>query len=171
MPTQTAKLEFANKFYGTVTESAANTLTFSEIQTAVDIFSKAAWVLVRLEWYLTVAQFGLLVDDGDALQMSLTASDKMSDISLSDPGVIDSLTLHKRVATVVGINYHAQPITRDFSNLPSGGIIIVPRPLFVAVKGTGLASAGGASCRGYFSRVELKADEYIELVDFYRMVS
>lgn len=171
MPTQLSKMEFSNKFYGTVTESAANTLTFAEISTNVDVFSKQAWVLSRLEWYLTPTQFGLMVDDGDAIQMALTASDNMSSIGLDDPGVIDSMTLHKRVATAVAFNTYSQPNTRDFSNLPGGGLIIVPRPLFVAIKGTGLATAGGCSVRGYFSRLELKSDEYLELVDFYRMVT
>jgi hypothetical protein len=41
----------------------------------------------------------------------------------------------------------------------------------VAIEGTSLASAGTAQVRGYFLQKQLKADEYLELVDFYRIVS
>lgn len=163
-------LEFANKAYGSVTESAANTLTFSQIQTNVSIMEKVAWVISRIEWVFTAAQIALLVDDGDAYEVALCGSSKISTLSLSDPMVIDYFNIRKFVSTAVGWGYIAPMWIREFSALPGGGLIVAPNPLYLAVKGTGLASAGGVSARIYWARLEVSPDQYLELLDFYRMV-
>lgn len=162
---------YANKFYGTVTESAANTLTFAEIQTNISIFEKVAWVLQRLEWYLSPAVMQLLQDNQDSVELALTASQNISALGLDNPSVIDVLVLSKFQATGVGFEIQEKPVIRDFTGLAGGGLIIAPRPLFLAAKGTTLASAATVQVRGYFQMIELKAEEYLDLVDFYRIVS
>lgn len=163
-------LEYANKAYGAVTESAANTLTFSQIQTNISVMQKIAWIISRIEWYLTPAQIALLVDDADAYDLALVSSNKMASLSLSDPSVIDFIQIRKFVSTAVGWQFYVPMWSRDFSQLPGGGLLIAPNPLYVAVKGTGLATVGGVSCRVYWSQLELKPDQYLELLDFYRIV-
>lgn len=162
--------QFANKFYGAVDESAANTLTFAEIQTNVDVFSKKAWVLHRLEWYFTTTAAHLLIAVDDRIQAALVSSNKMSALGLDDAGVIDLFELQVAFSTAVGFQEYTHPISRDFSSLPGGGLIIAPRPLYLAVKGTSLAAALHVAARGYFTALDLNADEYLELVDFYRIV-
>lgn len=162
--------KFANKFFGTVTESAANTLTFKEIQTNVDIMTKRAWVLHRLEWSLLSAEIVKIAADDDTIEAALVSSDKITALGLDNPAVIDRLDIGRFIATSGG-QLVFKPFVRDFAALPGGGLIITPRPLFVAVKGTSLASALTVSCRGYYTSMELSADEYLELVDFYRIVS
>lgn len=165
-----SKDKFSNKFYGSATESAANTLTFGEIQTNVDVFSKNAWILHRLEWYLPAATRALMVDNYDAITLSLCSSDKITALELDSAGVIDLYTIEKSLATSVGYMYFQYPLIRDFSSLPGGGLIVSPRPLYVGIKGTGLAAVSTGEVRGYFTKLELSADEYLELVDFYRIV-
>lgn len=164
---------YANKFFGTVTESAANTLTFSEIQTNVNIFDKVAWILHRMEWFLGEATgIGLLVANGDRIACALTSSDKITDLDLDNPSVVDLYKV-ERVDYGAAANMHRweMPIIRDFTNLPGGGIIIAPRPLYVAAEGASLAAASTVSVRGYFTQKQLTPDEYLELIDFYRIVS
>lgn len=161
---------FSNKGYGAVVESAANTLTFSEIQTNVSIFEKVAWVLHRIEWYITQATYGLLADGADHLEMALVASANITDLGLDVPAVIDVLDLMRFQASGVGFTFDTMPKIRDFSSLPGGGLIIAPRPLYLAIKGTSLASAGSSECRFYFTQKTLSAEEYLELIDFYRIV-
>lgn len=162
---------YSNKFYGTVTESAANTLTFAEIQTNIEIFSKMAWILHRLEWFLEGVQFNKLLASDDVIAMALVGSNSLSSLALNWPGVIDLLNLQIGGWGTPATAYpYSTPFIRDFSQLPGGGIIVAPRPLYLAVKGTSLASALTVSIRGYFTMKELKADEYLELVDFYRIV-
>lgn len=163
---------YANKFYGAATESGANTLTFSEINTNVNIFDKVAWILNRLEWYLSVATLALLQASTDTISCALSASDTIPNLSLSNPSVIDVVTIQLIApAEVGGQAPFPTPIIRDFSSMPGGGLIIAPRPLYVAVEGVSLATAATAEVRGYFQAKSLAADEYLELIDFYRIVS
>jgi len=162
--------QFANKFFGEVVESAANTLTFAEIQTNVDVFSKKAWVLHKLEWYFGANGLNYLDAADDVIQAALCSTNKMSSLALDDAGVIDLLELQTNFITGVGFALEKLPIARSFSDMPGGGLIIAPRPLYLAVKGTSLAGAVTMSCRGYFTAMDLNADEYLELVDFYRIV-
>lgn len=162
--------QFANKFYGKVIESAANTLTFAEIQTNVDVFAKKAWILNKLEWYLNGSMTGVMNSNGDAVKLALCSSNKAAALSLSDAGVIDLLEYKMELATSVGLFIKAEPLQREFNNMPGGGLIIAPRPLYIAVQGSGCASAVTVEARGYFTALDLSADEYLELVDFYRIV-
>jgi len=160
------KDQYSNVGYGTVTEGGANTLTFAEIQTNVSVFEKIAWVIQRIEWYIPLATRSLLLDASDQFEMALCSSNTLTSLSLGNPAVIDLYALLGSAVTA----HIASPIIRDFSMLPGGGRIIAPRPLHLGLKGTSVASAGTISCRFLFTMKELSADEYIELVDFYRIV-
>lgn len=164
------KDKFANKLYGSCTESAAGTLTFNEIQTNVDVFSKRAWVLHRLEWYIPVATRLLFVDGSDYIDCALVSSSSISSLELDNPAVIDLWEIQMYYGSNVGKGYIDMPMIRNFESLPGGGLIITPRPLFTAVKATSMATPVTVECRGYFTSLELSADEYLELVDFYRIV-
>ena len=170
MAVKQSKDKFANKFFGTVVESAANTLTFAEIKTNVSVFDKQAWILHRLEWYFTSTMLALLLGANDSITLALTNSDKLNTVDLSSAGVIDMAEFQHHNLSSVGFQDELFPVTRDFGSLPSGGLIIAPRPLYIAVKGTSLATAATVAVRGYFTSLELSADEYLELVDFYRIV-
>ena len=164
--------QYANKFYGTVTETALNTLTFAEIHTNVNIFTKIAWILNRLEWYVPPSSLALIVATADTLEMALCASDNINALGLDNPSVIDTFRIGVMAPTdVTGMIEARMPVIRDFTNMPGGGIIIAPRPLYVAAKGDSLASAASVAVRGYFRQIEMKSDEYLELIDFYRIVS
>ncbi len=155
---------YVNTAYGTVVETAANTLTFSEIQTNVSIFEKIAWIISRIEWYLPTATLALIAAGDDLFTMALTASNNLTALALNAPGVID-LNVFQSGNVVSG-----WPIVRDFSSLPGGGKIVAPRPLFLGLKGTSVASAGTAECRVAFTQRVMTPDEYLELIDFYRIV-
>lgn len=164
------KDNYSNKAYGSVTESAANTLTFAEIQTNVEVFSKIAWILHRIEWYISATQMTKLAAADDIIQAALTSSNQITSLSLGNPAVIDLMELALLFSTAVAYTEVPNPRVRDFSWMPGGGIIISPRPLYLAAKGTSLATALTISARLYFTVKELSADEYLELVDFYRIV-
>lgn len=160
---------FVNMAFGSVLESAANTLTFSEIQTGLSIFEKVAWVIHRIQYYSY--SLGLLLAEEDTIMAALVVSNKLSALDLSDPAVIDMVEW--------GVLYHGtpanatdlvKPMERDFTTLPGGGLIIPPRPLYVAGIGNSLASASSTYMRIFFTHKALSADEYWELVEARRMV-
>lgn len=163
---------FCNKAYGSVTQSAANTLTFSEIETNVDVFSKVAWVLQRIEYYFAWASLVLLVTSADLFELALTSSNNITDLGLANASVVDKYCIMRNDCGTAGnAVFHEFPLIRDFSNLMGGGLIIAPRPLYIALDSDSIAAAGTAQMRFYFERVELNADEYLELIDYYRIVS
>lgn len=165
MAKATIRDSFANVGYASVVETAANTLTFAEIQTNVSVFEKTAWVLHRIEWYLLAATKALLVAADDLFTMGLTASRSLTALGLNESTVIDLLTFQ------YGDQVMGQPLIRDFSNLPGGGKIIPARPLFCALKGTSVAAAGSVNCRFLFTMREVTPEDYYNLLDFYRIVT
>jgi len=166
-----ARDQYSNKAYGTVTESAQGTLTFTEISTNVNIFDKVAWVVNRLEWYIPPATLALCVGGGDYIEMALCASNNISTLALNAPSVID-LNLYRMdaIGTPASALPSNWPLVRSFENLPGGGLIIAPRPLYVGVKSTSIASAATVEVRMNFRQIMMTPDEYIELIDFYRIV-
>lgn len=168
----TAKMDkYANKFYGKITESAATTLTFKEIQTNVNVFDKVAWILHKLEWYPRSLDYALLIGNADEVIMALTNSNNLTSLDLANPSVIDEVKLGLHYGTVASFNDHFMPLVHDFSGLPGGGLIIAPRPLYLAIQGVSIAGATEAEVRGFFTMVDMDAADYLELVDFYRIIS
>lgn len=164
------KQSYADKFYGSVQESAANTLTFSEIMTNISIMEKWAWILHRLEWSMDLPSYDEVSAVGDMLEMALTMSNRISGLSLADAAVIDKAQQAIVVETAVGIQRELLPLIRDFTGLPGGGLIIPPRPLYVAVKGTSLANPCFVEVRGYYTPVQVSGEAYYDLLDAYRLI-
>lgn len=161
--------KYVQRMFGQVIESAANTLTYSQIQTGIQTFSKKAFLVHRVEWW--TGDDNLLGDDDDYIQMALMVSNKPTGISRSDPAVIDMFELHlvangaPATAEILQI-----PYVHDFSTLPGGGLLIPGYPIFVAVEGVSLASAVTVSMLVFFTIIDLKTEEYLELVEATRML-
>jgi len=171
MPQKSSQDRYANKFYGAVTESGANTLTFAEINTAINLQSRTAWILHRLEWYLDNASIAIVSATGDTIHGALCSSNKMTQLGLDNAGVIDLFDLTEINATGVGFSQYFYPLMRDFNQLPGGGLIIPPRPLYVAAMGVALAAAVTVKVRGYYTSLELADSDYYDLLDAYRILS
>lgn len=162
---------YVNRAYSRVTMSGANVLTFSEIQTGMAMFEKVAWIIHRIEWFPFLTSLQELAATSDDITMALVGNDNMTGLVLGDQAVYDILTLGiNLVGAVVSHIILEEPIIRDFSNLPGQGLIIPPRPLYVAMMTNGFVAAGSVDCRIYFTYKSLKADEYWELVEATRII-
>lgn len=160
---------YSNLAYIAVTETAANTLTFSQLTTGISTFSKQAFIIHRVEWFY--GDRSDVAAEGDYFQAALVMSNKMSGIGLDDPSVVIAREWHSRVSGTPAVMFHFQvPDVDDFSDLPGGGLIIPANPIFLAAEGVSLAGAQTVNCRIRFTVKELKADEYIELVESVRMI-
>lgn len=162
--------EFSNIVYTSVTESVANTLTFQQIQTGYGSLQKTGWIISRLEYYLTAADLNKIAAADDVLQIALTTSNLLTDLSLANASVIDLFQLEKLSATEVGFGFMPQPMARDFSDLPGGGRLVLPYPLYLAAKGTSLGSATSPAVRIFFTERELGPDEWMELAQSQRLL-
>jgi len=162
--------KFSNMAYITVTETAANTLTFSKLETGIAPFEKRGWILARLEYFISVSS-GDFAADADACRYGLSASNSISDVGIGENAVID-YNLLKRVdfgAAATGLLIE-KPQVKDLSTIPGGGILIAPNPIYIFAYGSNAPNAFTVSCRIYYVSVDLKADEFWELVEMRRMV-
>jgi hypothetical protein len=146
--------------------TGANTLTFDEIDVGVNIFDKAALILSRLEYDPAAASLQDLDDDGDQIVMGLTASNNISSLSPNQAEVIDRvMVLEIEQGTPANFVHFTNPIVHDFSGLPGGGLLIPPKPLYLAAYSSGMTVAGVVDIRMYFRILRLEASQYLELLE------
>jgi len=170
MPT---KMEFVNLAHIQVVESAANTLTFKKLETGISIVEKVAWLIHRISYYLTTVNATLFNGTGDSISVGLGSSNSITNVEdMSNPAILDLLTLIRQDlgAAASGV-FQVLPWQHDFAELPGGGILIPPNPLYAFIQGGGLTAAMTARLRLWYTPVELKVDEYWQLVEMYRVIS
>jgi hypothetical protein len=163
---------FANLANLAITESAANTLTFEELKTGAGVFEKMAMVIHRIEYETTVSVLALLAAGDDELEVAWVTSDQITGLAKDKAQVIDRLRVMpfwKGSPASATVEYF--PLVHDFSTLPSGGIIVPATDLYLACKGTSVASASYWRSSIYFTYRSLKAEEYWELVEATRALS
>ena len=164
--------KFANMAAVLVTESAANTLTFQKLETGIAIFEKVAWVISR--WEVRVAPtLTNFADTEDSLDVALTCSQNLSSIATyNEPCILAWYRLiYHESGTPANFSFFHSPTVFSYADMPGGGLIVPPNPLYLGVKGAGLAGAQSVSCRFWYSTLQLTPDEYWELVEARRIIS
>ena len=161
--------KFPNVAFAQTIESAATTLTFSEINFGMTAFDKKAMIVHEVHYYF--GQHDLLVADNDYVQASLTTHNQMTGISLADPSVFDMIEfwLLNR-GTPASAAYGHRPYVRKFSDLPGGGLLVPLGKIYLAVEGVSIATAATVSARLYFTLKDLKPEEFWELVEATRII-
>lgn len=161
--------KYSNIAHIRVTESAANTLTYRKLETGISLFEKMAWVISRIEYYFLLFT---LPATGDAQIMALTTSNNPAALVPEEVAVIDMTKVSRMdmgtAATAAIITY---PIIRDFAQLPGGGLIVPPNPLYLATMGVSQPNPEIVDCRIYYTTVLLKGDEFWELVEARRIIT
>lgn len=153
---------YSNRAYGTVTMSAANTLTFTAITFGVGLFQGMAILLHRIKWSPTMASLREIVAATDSLTFALTTSNRITALTDSnDPGVVDWVRM---VGIAANIEQVKEPIISDYTMLPSGGKLIPANPLYLAAYTLGAAAASEVRAELEFTFVELEAADYLELI-------
>jgi len=167
MATRARKMDvFSNIMTDTLTLSAANTVTFSEINVGLNIFDKVGLLINRIDYELTSGSTGQMTADGDYLVMCLSQSNSLTSITIDQTEIIDSMKWgrHDFGAAASG-QTHLHTITKDFSTLPGGGILIPPKPLYFGGDSDGFASAATLAVRIYFTVEKLTGEQYLELLE------
>lgn len=163
------KDQYVNKIKAAVTMSAANTLTFSEIEVGLNLFDKVGLVIHRLEYFLSSSTKVEVIANTDSIQIGLVASNQITSIGSTERSVYDKLELQGIVSGTPG-NYiqEMEPYVHDFTTFPMQGILVPPKPLYVAMDSGGLAVAGVGYLHITFTIKELSDSEYFELLETYR---
>lgn len=147
---------FANVFTAMVRTSAANILTFAEMNFGITFRDRTAIVIDELYFYPADSSLAELTTTADALQYAITVSDNVTDLTdLADRRII-----------------YAERFTRfDFGVAASGTLyrfpwkqsffppmILLPTRVFFGVDSIGLASAHDFWLRMHFRTVKITDD-------------
>jgi len=158
--------EYSNIFQLTLTESAPSTLTFVEINMGLTLFQKKAILVNRvvIDWGWATIQ--ALVAENDTIMVGLCASDQIAAITLTESACIWKA---QKALNWFGTPANAELINvvdvYDLTGIPGGGEFIVPTPLFGALQCASVAAAQSITMRFYFQVIDLKPDEYFELLE------
>lgn len=162
--------KYANQGYVSLTPTL-NTLSFAELATFVSIFEKKAFLISRIDYVFSITSVREFDAETDYATFGLCTSDQIADASIAQAAIFDFNRLQTSLQAA-GVSSHViwQPYSRDLSTLPGGGVLVPSRPIFLYLQSGGWAAAGELSARIYFTVVDLKADEYWELVEATRLV-
>lgn len=163
--------QFPNYAVITAVESAANTLTFKKLETGYDLLSKMAWVLHRVELFMS-QNATFFNGTGDSLQIGLARTNTIASLLLSDPNLVALWQVRREdLGAAASGGWVVNPHIMDYSTLPGGGLLILPSPLYAAIVGTGLSAAATAIVKLFYTVRQLKDSEWIELVEAQRLLA
>ena len=164
--------QFANQAVITLTESAANTLTFKKLETGVSLFEKVAWLISRIEYFFTPGDFSYFNGTGDALTVALTTTSSITSLPITDATVLDIFQL-TRLDFGTAANAIMTELLRykDLSALAGGGLLVPPNPIYGAIQGSGLSTAATVYLKIFYTVITLEPAQYWELVEARRIIA
>lgn len=170
MAAKTTKDNRINLAAVTVTESAANTQTSKKFDFPFSIMDKMGLVINRIEYWVGLSELNGSTDQ--VIVGLTTASALVAIANQADPALVDSISV-TRYDTGVAATGHfwKNPIIKDFSDLPGGGLLVAPSPLYAMIQQAGAAGAGSAWIKLFYTYIQLSTDEYWELVESRRIIT
>lgn len=161
---KTRKDLYTNVAFQRLTMSAANTITFQQIQFGVGLFQGVALILNRILYVLGANTLREIAAVTDYIAFGLTTSNRLTALNLAtDPAIIDAKAL-VGVSAAAPTSLVESPIISDFTALPGGGRLCPANPLYLVMFGTGMAAAGIMDVEIDFQFVQLTDAEYLELI-------
>jgi len=148
-----------------ITETAANTLTFEQLQTGLSVADRIGWIIQRIETTLGVATPGYFNGTTDTLNWGLAQNSSLSTVTLDNPNI---KYLRKLCRTDFGTAASASidniTYVDDYTGLAGGGILVVPQPLYGFVQGGGLSAAASINMKIWVKAINLTDADYFNLV-------
>jgi len=155
---------FVNHALERITMSAANTLTYQQLNFGVGQFQGVALVIHRIEYWISYATLQGLQATTDLIQIALTQSSNLGDLNMTHPEIIDEVLASGQGASLEPHYVPGSNFTKDFTNLPGGGLLVAANPIFIGMTTAGMGAAGSADVKIYFTFKELADKDYIELI-------
>lgn len=154
---------FRNVLSAEVISSAANTLTFAEVQTGASLGTRLGLIIDAIDFYPTKAAMLEMTTDGDAIKMAWTTSDQVTDLDdEADSRIIDLARIQRHdFGTAASAAHVVLPVHREFTP----PLIVAAPKMFVAVHTAGLASAATLRSRMAFRFINLSPQEYLEIAE------
>ena len=156
--------------YLSVTQSAADTLTFSDgLNVGIGLFQNGALVIHKVDWEVSPTTYTAMNADGDRIIAALCGDNKLTDLDLDNTSIYDKMSKEHKELTAVGFETMDLNFNHDYSTLPGGGLIIPADRLYLAVYSSGTGIANTVRVRIYFTLRTLSAADYLELAQSLRV--
>lgn len=162
-----AEDRFANVFTAQVVQTAANTLTWAQMNFGINLRDRIGMVIDEIFFYITHTQLALMTATGDHIQMSLATSDNITSLDPSDRRI---LYQHQLVrldgGTAANLWMEQFPIKVSFAP----PMIVLPNRLYLGVLSAGLASSITLTMRLHFRTVPISQDQQlIEILETFQL--
>lgn len=162
---------YAQIAFLTVTEAAANTLTFGGLSVFSNVLSQQAMIVHRIEYEFNITSLTYMSGTGDGMVFGLAGSDTISAITMADPQVYDENRFALwYMGTPATIKWQETPIVRDWTGMPGGGKLVPADRLYIYLQGISLANPATVVARVHFTLLEMSASEYLELAQSLRVL-
>ena len=172
MAKTTRKDTFAQFMKLSCTMSVANALAFSEVSLGLAAFDYMALIIHRIEYFPGSGVLELMTAATDYLEIAITGSDSIADLSISRPEVYDKVFVERvDYGTAAAAEMVQQPIVHDYNAYPGGGQIIPASDVYIGVDTQGLANPVTMSARLWFTIKQLQMADYYELAQRLRVLS
>jgi len=162
---------FANLAAVLVAEAVAGTAAYLKYAFPFSIMDKMGLIINRLEYW--PGNLNNLNSSTDAVIMGLSISSSITDLTdQSNPAIVDSERVQRIDLGVAASGFFfEEPLIKDFSSLPGGGLLVAPNPLYGFVQGFGAGGVMNSWIKLFYTYMELTADEYWQLVESRRIIS
>lgn len=159
-----AEDRFANIFQAQVTMSAANALTFIQLNFGITIRDNIGIVIDSIYFYPTLGSIAEMTATGDALMYGITLSDSVTEIfDIMDSRVLFNSTFTKHVD---GAPAAAMFIHYPFEHHFAPPILQLPQKIYFGLDTVGLANPAVGSIRMHYRTVNISsAEKLIEILE------
>lgn len=154
-----AEDRFANIFSVEVTLSAANTLTFSEMQFGITLRDKLAIVIDQVFIFMTAGDLSLFTANADRATFAITNSDAMTDIT--DYGDRRNMIIKQISRSDFGTAASGAMIQMPLTESFSPPMIALPTRMFFAADSAGLGNPLVARLRMHFRTVPITSEQQL----------
>lgn len=171
MAVSKSKDKFTNLAAVSVVEAVAGTQVSVKFNFPFSVMDKTGLIINRIEYWPS----GLhqLNSGTDYIWLGLLAASAIvNPLDQSDPVLIDSMRIIRNdLGAAATGELISMPFIKDFSQLPGGGILVAPAPLYAATVGSGGAGVVGGFVKLFYTYLSLTTDEYWELVESRRIIT
>lgn len=154
-----------------VTEASAGTAAYTKFNFPFSIMDKMGIIISRIEYIFS--SLTQLNSGGDYVLMGLAVANTVASLlAANDPQILDTHRVDRYdFGTAASAAFRDSPVVRDFSQLPGGGLLVAPNPLYGVIISSGASGVMGGWVRMYYTYTELATDEYWQLVESRRIIS
>lgn len=154
---------FPNLLAARLTMSAANTLTFLELQTGAALGLSLGLMIDRVDYFPTTGSLQELIANTDYFQMGIATSNSLTDTTvITDARIISNKRL---VPVLAGVAANVQLFQEPFVESYDPPLILASPKIYLFGFSAGFAAAGTFDCRIYFRYLKLTTQEYLELAE------